>query len=121
MLRSASCRSRCESTDSGESCMSGLGVSLAAPSACAARMQSWVVAEGAVTSPSVMKEISEPRGCVCGVLPAQGPAHEQNTRRDLCADVDRTHRLLEIGASIVSQQQPTELIPHIPQVTTQTG
>ena len=26
------------------------------------------------TSPSVMKEISEPRGCVCGVLPAQGPA-----------------------------------------------
>ena len=27
-----------------------------------------------VTSPSVMKEISEPRGCVCGVLPEQGPA-----------------------------------------------
>ena len=26
------------------------------------------------TSPSVMKEISEPRGCVCGVLPEQGPA-----------------------------------------------
>ena len=26
------------------------------------------------TSPSVMKEISEPRGCVCGVLPEHGPA-----------------------------------------------
>ena len=27
-----------------------------------------------VTSPDTMKEISDPRGCVCGVLPAQGPA-----------------------------------------------
>jgi hypothetical protein len=35
-----------------------------------------------VTSPSVMKEISEPRGCVCGVLPEHGPAAAQRLAQE---------------------------------------
>ena len=34
---------------------------------------------GGPTSPAVMKEISEPRGCVCGVLPEHGPATTRHT------------------------------------------
>ena len=34
---------------------------------------------GGRTSPAVMKEISEPRGCVCGVLPEHGPASTRHT------------------------------------------
>ena len=62
-----------------------------------------LLAEGAgSTSPSVMKEISEPRGCVCGVLPAQGPAYQRGSSRGpvvLSCETTFRQRITEHGYS----------------------